>query len=193
MEEQEEGQRMKRRIRTRNDVGSSASTTMRADDGETTSFCINDHADVLLEVLKRLDARSLGVGACVCRLWTSLTRNDVVWEHLCFRHLTPPPSPAVRSLVSSLGGYRRLYKLCVEPALSSLRVDTEFTRRVWTRHGAQLTLSLFCVDYYERLGGAGICSDAATASLMFLCNPVNAHQNISRECCFWCTVAPLVP
>ncbi|KAL8136675.1 hypothetical protein V2J09_002676 [Rumex salicifolius] len=149
----------------------------------TTSFSINDHGDVVLEVLKRLDARSLGVAACVCRLWSALARNDVVWEHICFRHTTPPPSPASRALVISLGGYRRLYMLCVHPALSSLRrrlrsrrADAESTRRVWTRHGAQLSLSLFCVDYYERLGGgaaAGIRSDASTLSLMFLCKPVN--------------------
>ncbi|GAB2274995.1 hypothetical protein Dimus_009763 [Dionaea muscipula] len=160
-------------------------------------FCINDHRDVLVEILKRLDARSLGVAACVCRLWCSITRNDAVWEHLCFRHVSPPPSSSgVKTVVVALGGYKRLYMVCVQPALSrldrrmkkqqqQLRVlgaaagpghDSEVSRRVWRRHGAQLSLSLFCVDYYEKLGGR-LGDPSSASSLMFLCDcqppPVN--------------------
>ncbi|KAL2246038.1 F-box protein SNE [Sesamum indicum] len=154
-------------------------------------FCINDNMDVLIEILKRLDDRSLGVAACVCRLWCALTRNDALWEHLCFRHLSPPPE-GVRTVVVALGGYRRLYTVCVKPVLSRLgkmRVDggaaTELERRVWTRHEVELSLSLFCVDYYERvlLGGGGGSgggggrfgseSGSPPSSLMFLCKAVN--------------------
>ncbi|XP_057954766.1 F-box protein SNE [Malania oleifera] len=135
-------------------------------------LCINDHADVLVEILKRLDGRSLGVAACVCRLWRSMTRNDSLWEHLCFRHVHPPPA-AVRPVVAALGGYRRLYMVCVRPVLSRLGRrelgrtggggDSDLVERVWTRHEVQLSLSLFCVDYYEKLG------DASASSLTFLC------------------------
>ncbi|CAI9783642.1 unnamed protein product [Fraxinus pennsylvanica] len=139
-------------------------------------FCINDNVDVLIEVLKRLDDRSLGVAACVCKTWCSLTRNDSFWEHMCFRQLSPPPE-GVRAVVVALGGYRRLYICCVKP----VREVREFNR-VWTRHEMELSLSLFCVDYYERvlLGGGGgsgggrLGSDsAASASLMLLCKAVN--------------------
>ncbi|PIN03466.1 hypothetical protein CDL12_24009 [Handroanthus impetiginosus] len=146
-------------------------------------FCINDHMDVLIEILKRLDDRSIGVAACVCRLWCALTRNDALWEHLCFRHLSPPPQ-GVRTVVVALGGYRRLYTVCVKPVLSRLEKmraggAAEWERRVWTRHEVELSLSLFCVDYYERvlLGGGGggrVSGDAAApSSLMFLCKAVN--------------------
>ncbi|KAG8387184.1 hypothetical protein BUALT_Bualt03G0226900 [Buddleja alternifolia] len=145
-------------------------------------FCINDNMDVLIEILKRLDDRSLGVAACVCRLWCGLTRNDSLWEHLCFRHLSPPQE-GVRTVVLALGGYRRLYMVCVKPVLSRLRVGgaaAELERRVWTRHEVELSLSLFCVDYYERVligggGGGRLGGDSAAppSSLMFLCKAVN--------------------
>ncbi|KAL3633657.1 hypothetical protein CASFOL_022419 [Castilleja foliolosa] len=156
------------------------------DNGKTekrAKFCINDNMDVLIEILKRLDERSLGVAAGVCRLWRGLARNDALWEHLCFRQLSPPPA-GVRTVVVALGGYRRLYTVCVKPVLSRLgkmrvggaAATGELERRVWTRHEVELSLSLFCVDYYERvfLGGGRLGGDAAAppSSLMFLCKAV---------------------
>ncbi|KAK4484306.1 hypothetical protein RD792_006883 [Penstemon davidsonii] len=135
-------------------------------------FCINDNMDVLIEILKRLDDRSLGVAACVCRLWCALTRNDALWEHLCFRHLSPPPPDGVRTVVVALGGYRRLYMVCVKPVLSRLRQGKLI--RMGTRHEVELSLSLFCVDYYERLLLGGRIGGAdSPSSLMFLCKAVN--------------------
>ncbi|KAK1353734.1 F-box protein SNE [Heracleum sosnowskyi] len=142
------------------------------DKEKRSKFCINDHIDVLIEILKRLDGPSLGVAASVCRLWCSVTRNDSLWEHLCFRHVSPPPL-SVRPIVVALGGYRKLYMVCLRPVLSRLG-----RRRVWTRHEVELALSLFCVDYYERLmiGGGGVGKgggDVASSSLMFLFKAVN--------------------
>ncbi|XP_052178715.1 F-box protein SNE [Diospyros lotus] len=148
-------------------------------------FCINDHMDILIEILQRLDGRSLGAAACVCRLWRSIARNDWLWEHLCFRHVSPPPAAGVRPVVAALGGYRRLYMVCVRPVLSRLSGVKRLRlgpgaggevapRRAWSRHEVELSLSLFCIDYYERLGGGGgRLGDASASSLMFLCKPVN--------------------
>ncbi|KAJ7964704.1 F-box protein like [Quillaja saponaria] len=140
-------------------------------------FFINDHIDILIEVLRRLDGPSLGIATCVCRLWCTISQNDdSLWEHLCFRHVSNPPSPSIRPVVVALGGYKRLYVVCVRPVLSRLG-DSELVRkRVWTRQEMQLSLSLFCIDYYERLGGTGngrLAGDASASSLMFLCKPVN--------------------
>ncbi|XP_042477853.1 F-box protein SNE-like [Macadamia integrifolia] len=138
-------------------------------------FYINDHRDLLVEILKRLDGHSLGVAACVCRLWRSLTCNDWLWETICFRHVSPSPYD-VRPVVMALGGYRRLYMVCLRPLLTRLcsTRDSERFRsnsnRVWTRDELQLSLSLFSIDYYERLGSS---SSTSTSSLMFLCKAVN--------------------
>ncbi|XP_043692180.1 F-box protein SNE [Telopea speciosissima] len=154
-------------------------------------FCINDHRDILVEILKRLDGRSLGVAACVCRLWNSFTRHDWLWENICFRYVSPPPYD-VRPVVLALGGYRRLYMVCLRPLLTRLSSSSSRLSlggggggggdgRVWTRDEVQLSLSLFSIDYYERLvlgstieGEASSSSSSTSASsLMFLCKAVN--------------------
>ncbi|GFP84884.1 F-box protein sne [Phtheirospermum japonicum] len=132
---------------------------------------INDDADLLIEILKRIDDdRSIGVAACVCRLWRGLiARSDSLWEHLCFRRLSPPPPEGVRTVVAALGGYRRLYLVCVKPVLSRLG-----ELRVGGGAEVDLTLSLFCVDYYERvLLGSGGDVASPPASLLFLRKAVN--------------------
>ncbi|KAF5770981.1 putative F-box domain-containing protein [Helianthus annuus] len=128
---------------------------------------ITDHVDILTEVLQRLDGRSLSVAACVCRQWCSIVRNDSLWEHLCFRKL----SVGSRSVVMALGGYRRLYMVCVRPLVSRLK-----ERRVWDRNEMELTLSLFCVEYYERLLGGGVAVAGGAKSLKFLCEAVNVRK-----------------
>ncbi|KAL3615341.1 hypothetical protein CASFOL_041002 [Castilleja foliolosa] len=132
---------------------------------------INDNADLLIEILKRIDDdRSIGIAACVCGLWRNMiSRNDSLWEHLCFRRLSPPQQDGARTVVAALGGYRRLYMVCVKPMLSRLG-----ELRVGGGAEAELTLSLFCVDYYERvLLGSGGDVASPPASLLFLRRAVN--------------------
>ncbi|EOA14122.1 hypothetical protein CARUB_v10027267mg [Capsella rubella] len=130
-------------------------------------FSINDHHDVLVEILRRLDGPSLCSAACVCRLWSAVARNDSIWEELCFQQVSPRPSLSLRSIVSALGGYRCLYFLCIRPVLARL------PKLLWTRDQLQLSLSLYCVHYYERLYVGAWIGDAPPSSLMFLRKPVN--------------------
>ncbi|CAI9089974.1 OLC1v1024632C1 [Oldenlandia corymbosa var. corymbosa] len=156
-------------------------------------FCVNDNIDVLIEILKRLDGRSLAVAACVCQLWCAISRNDSLWEHLCFFQASPPTA-AEKTVVAALGGYKRLYMVCVRPVMNTLKRfkrvrgrcggagaggELELVRRVWTRREVELALSLFCVDYYERVlisggGGGGGGGESSALSLMFLCKALNA-------------------
>ncbi|CAN0927193.1 F-box protein SNE [Linum grandiflorum] len=145
---------------------------------------INDHVDILTEVLKRLDWRSLFSAACVCRLWSSIVRgDDALWEELCFRHVSPrPPSWVLRPVAGALGGYKQLYMVYIRPVVfRTVGSAVDHQRRVWTADEVQLYLSLFCVDYYERLAGGngGTESDDASASssssslAFLLSSPVN--------------------
>ncbi|CAA6657296.1 unnamed protein product [Spirodela intermedia] len=132
-------------------------------------YCINDNEDLLAEILCRLDGRSLGVAACVCRLWRALSRGDALWERLCVRHAGRGVGAEAKAVVLALGGYQRLYRACVGPVLARKmarrgRASAAPTRppAAWSRDEAQLSLSLFSIDCYERLGGK-------RSSLMFLC------------------------
>ncbi|RLN40735.1 F-box protein SNE [Panicum miliaceum] len=151
-------------------------------------YNINDNADLLAEILARLDGRSLAAAACVCRLWAAVARRDAVWEALCLRHVVgpaPPAGPATRAVVAALGGYRRLYRLCLGPALDRLgRAGGALAQAQAARAhhlSLSLSLSLFSIDCYERLGGGGGGASAAAgrqqqqqpSSLLFLCKQVD--------------------
>ncbi|CAL4929591.1 unnamed protein product [Urochloa decumbens] len=153
-------------------------------------YNINDNADLLAEILGRLDGRSLAAASCVCRLWAAVARRDAVWEAMCLRHVGPTPpaaGPATRAVVAALGGYRRLYRLCLGPALDRLgragALAQAQAARAQHHLSLSLSLSLFSIDCYERLGvgGGGVGGAAAgrqqqqqqPSSLLFLCKPVD--------------------
>ncbi|KAF8718060.1 hypothetical protein HU200_025535 [Digitaria exilis] len=162
--------------------------------GGVVGYNINDNADILAEILARLDGRSLAAAACVCRLWAAVARRDAVWEALCLRHVgpAPPAGPATRAVVAALGGYRRLYRLCLGPALDRLgraaggggalaqqahHHHHHLVGRAHHQHrlSLSLSLSLFSIDCYERLG-AGTSAGRKPpppSSLLFLCKPVD--------------------
>ncbi|KAF7050219.1 hypothetical protein CFC21_058609 [Triticum aestivum] len=146
------------------------------------AYNINDNADILSEILARLDGRSLASAASVCRLWAAVSRRDAVWEALCLRHVGPASGPAAghatRAVVAALGGYRRLYRLCLGPALDRLgRAGALAHAQARARLSLSLSLSLFSIDCYERLGGGGAGAGASRqqppSSLLFLCKPVD--------------------
>lgn len=156
--------------------------------GKTRLFSINDNVDLLAEILGRLDGRSLAAAACVCRLWSAVSRRDGVWETVCLRHASCGNGAAAaslgstRSVVAALGGYRRLYRLCIGPALDRLAAGGGGRMppsAASARHlSLSLSLSLFSIDCYERLG-VGVGAAAAggrqpkPASLLFLSKPVD--------------------
>ncbi|WOK93090.1 F-box protein SNE-like [Canna indica] len=141
---------------------------------EETFSVINDNADLLEEVLGRLDGRSLAVAGCVCRVWAAVSRRESVWEAVCGWHVAGDSGAGARPVVAALGGYRRLYRFCVGPALERLRSRTAGG---WAAGlSLSLSLSLFAIEYYERRierecgGGSG---HPSPASLLFLGNSSN--------------------
>jgi hypothetical protein len=90
--------------------------------------------------------------------------------------------PATRAVVAALGGYRRLYRLCLGPALDRLgRAGALAQAQAARAHhlSLSLSLSLFSIDCYERLGvggggaAAGRQQQQQPSSLLFLCKPVD--------------------
>ncbi|XP_074556530.1 F-box protein GID2-like [Curcuma longa] len=126
--------------------------------------------DLVLEVLKRADARTVGRAACVCRIWRRLAEDDRLWEVVCTRDWVKLPYSELqlRSVVLALGGFRRLHSLYILPLMghrpaagspslflpSSAASTSSVYRRPETRNGkdeVQLSLALLSLGFFGKL------------------------------------------
>lgn len=129
--------------------------------------CTEGNDDLLHEILKHVDAKTLALASCVNRRWRKAAGNQSLWESICTRFwpATFSRPKQLQSVVAALGGFRRLYALCLHPLL--LRSDFSpqnfaFPSLSTCRKGAggpkwgsdevHLSLSLFSIDCFERLG-----------------------------------------
>eukprot|EP00249_Psilotum_nudum_P015632 c25440_g1_i1 orf=666-1298(-) len=129
---------------------------------------VEGNDDLLLQVLKHADAKSLASACCVSRRWQKAAEDEALWEGICARNW---PKAAFRpqrlkSVVLALGGFRRLYVLYLRPLLtdpnrppqicscgsSSTPTERKHGIKQWSKNEIQLSLSLFSIDFYERLG-----------------------------------------
>ncbi|KAA8531645.1 hypothetical protein F0562_006638 [Nyssa sinensis] len=136
---------------------------------EWTGF-VNLDEDLLFEVLKHADARTLATAACVSKQWRRTAEDELLWEMNCTRHWANIgcDSQQLRSVVLALGGFRRLHALCLWPLLktpsssttsssphssphSPVVVSSKRTKPRWGRDEVNLSLSLFSIQYYENL------------------------------------------
>ncbi|CAL9084667.1 unnamed protein product [Musa textilis] len=132
--------------------------------------------DLILEVLKRADARTLGRAACASRRWRRLAEDERLWEAVCTRDWVRVPygERQLRSVVLALGGFRRLHSLYILPFLGTSSPRTvasspalalpsaaaaspsPMTRRAhlrprWGKDEVQLSLALLSISYFEKM------------------------------------------
>ncbi|KAL8230941.1 hypothetical protein R6Q57_000719 [Mikania cordata] len=67
--------------------------------------------NLLYEVLKHVDARTLGAAGCVNKQWHRTAQDERLWELICTRHWANIGcgNNQLRSVVLALGGFRRLH------------------------------------------------------------------------------------
>lgn len=70
------------------------------------------NTDVLYEVLRRVDGVTLATAACAGSLFYSVSSNEEMWERVCNQLWPSTRDPEVKSIVSSLGGFRKFYGAC---------------------------------------------------------------------------------
>ncbi|KAH7659886.1 F-box protein GID2 protein [Dioscorea alata] len=119
--------------------------------------------DLVFEVLKRADARTLAAAACVSRRWRAMTKDERIWEAVCARQWANfgCGNQQLRSVVLALGGFRQLHSLTQQqPAVaSSSSSSSSVARRAWigpARFGkdeVHLLLSLLSIGYFEKMNG----------------------------------------
>uniref|UniRef100_A0A5B7B9B3 F-box protein GID2 n=1 Tax=Davidia involucrata TaxID=16924 RepID=A0A5B7B9B3_DAVIN len=137
-----------------------------------TSALMNEN--LLYEVLKHVDARTLGTAACVSKQWHRTAQDERLWELICTRHgpNNGCGNQQLRSVVLSLGGFRRLHSLYLWPLLKpspsissssssawpclppppvvpSMRPTA--TKNRWGKDEVHLSLSLLSIRYYEKM------------------------------------------
>ncbi|BFI23922.1 F-box protein GID2 [Marchantia polymorpha subsp. ruderalis] len=155
-----------------------------------TTLQMDSNDDIIYEVMKHLDAKSLATATCVSKQWRKVAEDESLWENVCIQHWPSPVArqKQLRSVVLALGGFRRLYVLCLRPLLargrpqpqalpSSLKGAEESGEREWSKDEVHLSLSLFSIDCYERLGRRHM----TPSSMKFLCKPsanlsIGAHR-----------------
>ncbi|XP_071731408.1 F-box protein GID2-like [Rutidosis leptorrhynchoides] len=78
---------------------------------EETALTVLLDENLLYEILKHVDARTLGAVGCVNRQWNRTAQDERLWELICTKHWANIGcgNTQLRSVVLALGGFRRLH------------------------------------------------------------------------------------
>ncbi|KAA8537808.1 hypothetical protein F0562_027612 [Nyssa sinensis] len=132
--------------------------------------------NLLYEVLKHVDARTLATAACVSKQWYRTAQDERLWELICASHW---PNLGCgnqrRRVVLAIGGFRRLYSQYLRPVFelpSSSSSSTSSSsawpclpppsltpvvpsiplapaKTRWGKDGVDLSLSLLTIRYFQ--------------------------------------------
>lgn len=181
---------MKRPISSLISSSSSPNTKVKQikldDDDEDESITavgfMNLDEDLLYEILKHADARTVAVAACVSKLWHRTAQDERIWELICTRHSTNIGcgTQQLRSVVLALGGFKQLHSQYLWPLSKSSscgacgaggastsgavqpRLATAFSMmpppvagRRWGKDEVHLSLSLLSIKCFEKMNFDG--------------------------------------
>lgn len=80
--------------------------------GEGDNVVASLSSDLFYDILRRLDGATLARAACACADFDSISKEEALWENVC-RSLWPSTNrDEVKSLVASIGGFRKFYADC---------------------------------------------------------------------------------
>ncbi|XP_057429627.1 F-box protein GID2-like [Lotus japonicus] len=136
--------------------------------------CFDDN--LLFEVLKHVDAKSLAMAGCVNKQWHKTAQDERLWELICTKQWanTGCGEKQLRSVVLALGGFRNLHSLCLLPlsksqtsASSVSSASSSSSSSPWGpipppvirskplprlgKDEVHLSLSLLSIRYYEKM------------------------------------------
>ncbi|KAI4316658.1 hypothetical protein L6164_024616 [Bauhinia variegata] len=131
---------------------------------EKTSGSVYLDDNLLFEVLKHVDARSMAMAACVSKQWQKTAQDERLWELICTKQWanTGCSEQQLRTVVLALGGFRHLYSLFLWPlskpqSSSSASSWAAFPQMIrskparWGKDEVHLSLSLLSIRYYEKM------------------------------------------
>ncbi|ERN12318.1 hypothetical protein AMTRI_Chr01g114950 [Amborella trichopoda] len=68
--------------------------------------------DLFYDILRRLDGATLVSAGCACADFCSISREERIWENVCFSLWPSTKREDVSNLINSLGGFRKFYADC---------------------------------------------------------------------------------
>ncbi|XP_061371349.1 F-box protein GID2-like [Gastrolobium bilobum] len=140
------------------------------DDGKTHGVSYFDD-NLLFEVLKHVDARTLAMAGCVNKQWHKTAHDERLWELICTKQWanTGCGEQQLRSVVLALGGFRRLHSLYLLPLSRPQTCSSSSSSSSSSSWGpipqvirskplprlgkdeVHLSLSLLSIRYYEKM------------------------------------------
>ncbi|KAG4953568.1 hypothetical protein AAZX31_14G083800 [Glycine max] len=126
-----------------------AKLIIKEEEDETRGGSVYLDDNVLSEVLRHVDARSLAMAGCVSKQWQKMARDERLWELICTKQWvnTGCAEQQLRSLILALGGFRRLHALYLWP-LSKPHAPP---KPLWGKDEVHLSLSLLSIRYFEKM------------------------------------------
>uniref|UniRef100_A0A7N1A1L7 F-box protein n=1 Tax=Kalanchoe fedtschenkoi TaxID=63787 RepID=A0A7N1A1L7_KALFE len=79
---------------------------------EADSMSASLSSDLFYDILRRLDGLTLASAACVSSFFSSLTKEEKIWEEVCSSLWPSTNREDIKQLISSLGGFRKFYADC---------------------------------------------------------------------------------
>lgn len=69
-------------------------------------------SDLCYDILRRLDGATLASAACACAAFSSISKEERLWENVCCSMWPSTSRDDVKSLISSIGGFKKFYADC---------------------------------------------------------------------------------
>jgi hypothetical protein len=69
-------------------------------------------SDIFYDILKRLDGATLASAACACAAFSSISKEERLWEDVCSSMWPSTSNEQVKSLITSIGGFKKFYADC---------------------------------------------------------------------------------
>ncbi|XP_057800834.1 F-box protein At2g27310-like [Salvia miltiorrhiza] len=69
-------------------------------------------SDLCYDILRRLDGANLAIAACTCAAFSSISKEEKLWENVCSSMWPSTNSNDVKTLISSVGGFKKFYADC---------------------------------------------------------------------------------
>ncbi|KAI3678939.1 hypothetical protein L6452_38243 [Arctium lappa] len=83
-------------------------------------------SDLFYDILKRLDGATLASASCACAAFSSMSKEERLWEDVCSSMWPSTKRDDVKNLISSVGGFKKFYADCFP-----LIVNTEVPEFRW--------------------------------------------------------------